>query len=46
MCSLCVPPSVEEWLLHPHPAQSGSVVYLTDGIATGVVAACNYSKLA
>ena len=38
-----VPPLVDEWLLHPHPAQSGSVVYLTDGLATGVVAACDAS---
>ena len=38
-----VPALVDEWLLHPHPAQSGSVVHLTDGLATGVVAACDAS---
>lgn len=39
-----MPPLVEEWLLHPHPGQSGSVVYLTDGNATGVAAASDYSQ--
>ena len=39
-----VPLLVAEWLLHPFPAQSGSVVYLSNGLATGVIAAGDYSS--
>ena len=39
-----VPLLVAEWLLRPFPAQSGSVVYLSNGLATGVIAAGDYSS--